>query len=209
MSIAGCDLKFDNDRDDRDPYQGTLVCKELPQHLLELIVLRFGQGCVTIKALLDLRLVSKAWKAALQEYTGTVGIDVETSANLFGVCRFLPAMSRLHISTPGLQFYLHPVSSLSRLVHLDISKADDNNVANELLADLLLLPASLRSLVITDFHVDPACFKYMKCVELTRLAISWTTNTAAEICDLLQYLPKLKVSYAGQYQNNLILSFIC
>ena len=197
LSIAGCDLKFDNDRDDRDPDQGTPVCKELPQHLLELIVLKYGQECASSKDLLNLRLVSKAWRSAVQEYGGSILIDVQKSTDLFGVCKFLPAMSSLFVYNLSLQVFLHPLSSLSRLTHLDITKLDPrgvDNEAHELLADLLLLPASLRDLVIWNCHVDPACFKHVKCVELTKLDVYWTTNTAAEICDLLQHLPKLKVT---------------
>ena len=179
--------------------------KELPKHVLELIILRFGGGWAfnSSKDLLALRLVSKAWRSAVQEYRGFVNIDIESSTHLFGVCKFLPAMSSLVVNCTGLQFYLHPVSSLSRLTHLEIFKYlldedEQNNEADELLADLSLLPASLRSLVITDCYVDPACFKYIRCVELTRLDIQWTTNTAAEICKLLQRLPQLKVAdFAG------------
>lgn len=197
MSIADCDLEFDNDRDDRDPDQGTLLCKELPQHLLELIVLRYGQEYASSKDVLNLRLVSKAWRSAVQEYGGSIWIDVQKSTDLFGVCKFLPAMSSLYIYNPSLQIFLHPLSSLSRLTHLDITKLNPRGIDNEkyeLLADLLLLPASLRDLVIWNCHVDPACFKHLKCVELTKLNIYWTTNTVAEICDLLQHLPQLKVT---------------
>ena len=115
-------------------------------------------------------------------------------------------MSALLISSAGLQLYLHPVSSLSRLTHLEIFKYHDeeegNNDASELLVDLSPLPATLKYLRMAYTCVDPACFKYIKCVELTSLDIHWTTNTAAEICNLLQHLPKLKVlTYAGLYPS--------
>ena len=80
--------------------------RDLPQHVLELIILRFGGGWAfnSSKDLLALRLVSKAWRSAVQEYRGFVNIDIESSTDLFGVCKFLPAMSSSVVNCTGLQF---------------------------------------------------------------------------------------------------------
>ena len=189
--------QFDGDRDLK---KETFGLKDLPQHLLELILGKFGGGTPSGRDLLYLQYVSKAWRSAVQEYSGRICIDIEKSTDLFGICKLLPAMSCLSISSLALQYYLHPVSSLSRLTYLKIHKSIDlldedevNSQANERLVDLAILPACLRELVLQNCCVDDACFKHIRCVELTSLDVHWTTNTAAEICNLLQHLPKLKV----------------
>ena len=165
--------------------------------MLELIIIKTSQcgGELGEQSILSLRLVSKFWKAAIAECSGRADLILKRPTDLFKVCKVLPGMSCLDIRSLGTQVFLHPLASCARLQTLDIffSPAGPYWV-NFLPVDLLNLPSSLRELRLSGVQVDPDAFEYLQIGGLTRLSIRGISNTVAEINQLLQRLPCLKVS---------------
>ena len=175
----------------------SLLWADLPRDLLNRIFVKFGDFHEQpIQDLLTLRLVCKSWRAAITEYSGHSHVTIGKSTDLFGICKLVPTMSRLTVSSPRLDFYLHPVLACSRLIslHLLRDQADDFDPHNfkTSTVDVTVLPSSLLQLDIGNCRLDPANVKHIRCIGLTRLAFAGV-NSLPEICQVLDRLPDLKV----------------
>lgn len=162
----------------------------VPQHLLEVIVAKFGSKYGQ-DGLLALKLVSKAWKAAVLAYNGPVRCSLKKSSYLFKVCKTWPNLSTLEIDSPGIQFYLYPALGCPNLDTLVIVNSGLDH--QEVTIVLTALPSSLRDLAVTSCNLDANCFKDIRCTQLTRLSIDWAHNSTEEICSLLWTMPNLEV----------------
>ena len=163
----------------------------VPQHLLEVIVAKFGSKYGQ-DGLLALKLVSKAWKAAVMAHKSIVSRDIEASGDLFRACKIWPGMSTLKLDSPGIQFHLYPALGCANLKTVVISNSSP--YYQEVTIDLPALPSSLRDLSINDCNLDANCFEDIICTQLTKLSVNSVANTTEEICSLLKRVPNLKVN---------------
>ena len=168
-------------------------CNKLPEHLLELIVEKLCHKGWS-PDLLNLRLVSKAWRDAVAKYGAEIHLNLQQATDILNVCKSFGGLRQLLVSSPNIQFDLRPLQQCGGLTGLSLTnEIVDDSVDTELLVDLRLLPPSLRKLDILHCHVETSDFPLLRCTELTSLTFTWTSNTAAEVCQLLQLLPHLKV----------------
>ena len=161
-----------------------------------------------------MRLVSKAWLAAVTAYPGILeDIEIEKQADLAKLRKLMPNMVGLEIGSDRDKLNLKPLSALKQLTYLNLSGADPFFEEDELQADLSPLPESLRKLKVSRVYVPPDCFKNLKFGELRSLSFGFGQNKQAEIWRLLRYLPVLEVDLiAGSlygfssYPDNMIIS---
>lgn len=151
------------------------------------------------RALLNLRLVSKAWNAAVKEaFRGSIQVSAhEDLRSVFeDIQKAVPNLSRLEISSKT-QCDLRRVLGFSGLSSLELNsdahRGSDPEPEN-LILDLRMLPASLMDLETVCYNVDPDSFEQVRCTHLTTLAIIDVQLQPAQICQLLNNLPALKVS---------------
>ena len=168
-------------------------CDKLPEHLLELIVEKLCHNGWS-PDLLNLRLVSKAWRDAVAKYGAEITFELTQATDLRDFCNSFPSLCSLKATSPGIQLDLSSLPHRSQLSSLSLTNEIVDELGHtELLIDLRLLPPSLRRLEISGARVEPFYFPLLHCTKLTRLTFAWTSNSTAEACQLLQLLPDLKV----------------
>ncbi len=145
-----------------------------------------------LQKILPLRLVSNSWRAAVSEYNGKISLEAHRSNALFETIRLLPCISELTLDS-DLDICMSPVAALSHLSCLRYHLSGYDDLAATRFLDITLLPANLVCLHLYGIQVDSDCYKYIKCVFLTKLALHLMGNLPAEQCELLQYLPKLQL----------------
>ena len=154
--------------------------------------------------LLNLQLVSKAWKAATpRAFSGhfTVMIQQGKIVKLAKICQDLPSISSLEIQSHQEVFDLSPISSCSGLSSLVLehrmngrwTRSRCDREREYLLLDVAVLPSGLRDLRTRHWKFDSNRLQHFKSVGITSLHLSKTRNKVADIYKLLQHLPGLKV----------------
>lgn len=172
----------------------------LPTHLLVLIFQKLWEDKKREYSTTVLQLVCKSWRAAFQEQSRQIDdVSLRMSCSnayfddLFYTSKFFPDPVSLSVDesfNKGL--WLHPLSTCSRLLSLTLVNNSDYSKSPKI--DLLLLPAGLRSLELTCFEVEPACFEHIRCVQLTKLTFLWDDPLKFDTADLLENFLSLEVS---------------
>lgn len=150
------------------------------------------------KDLLSLRQVSSACRAAVQEFEGSLSITIKDPDKTLNICHLLPRLSSLAVWSSGIPYKLYPVLACSRLVCLRLENHPTRVILNrmdDLILDLTCLPASLIELQITNYQLHRDSLQFASCPQLTKLALRWTSNTSAEICQYVQHLPHVQVKF--------------
>ena len=175
-----------------------LLCRELsdksdwagvPHHLLGLISCKVHKSAPS-HSILGLREMCKAWRDAVSEYPGSAELGVYNDCSLERLCKILPALCELTVTSYLGSLNLHPISTLTQLVSLSLGL---RSAQRSIELDLALLPSSLQSLSVRYCPVWIASFASLKCVALTRLVLVSTTRSSHEVIKLLEHLPKLRV----------------
>lgn len=147
----------------------------------------------------SLRLVSKAWRDAVQRSPWRVQCQFKGSRTLEGICKALASLSDLTVQSGRLgAISLNPLLSLTELTSLQLQGEmlrDHDKYIVEPYAELRYLPSALQTLDIDTVFVDPATFNEIRCTKLSTLKISVSQNTDKDIAELLSYLPALKVYF--------------
>ena len=145
----------------------------LPPHLMGLVIDHFDN-----KTIASIRLVSKAWHAAVKEHPVSPKPTSDTrAADLQRLCQILPNMSELELSSGAERLNLNLLSALSKLTHLSLARRDFSWTPRpELRASLGGLPSSLRSLQLEFIDVCPHNVKHVKFVSLTSLSFCFREN---------------------------------
>lgn len=157
------------------------------------LVIQHLDGFGARSSIASMRLVSKAWLAAVIAYPGILSlISIEKQADLAELHKLMPNMVGLEMVSLQKELNLEPISALTHLTYLSLSGHDP---FGELYADLSPLPKSLRKLQISMAHVPPDCFENLKFVELRSLSFEIRQNEEPEVWKLLQCLPKLEVMF--------------
>ena len=168
---------------------------QLPTDLLERI-LRQGRT-YGVQMLLNLQLVSKAWKAATpRAFSGHLSIKIQhgKATKFARICRDLPSISSLEIQSQQEAFDLSPIfSSCSGLSSLVLGHNTTSRRSNYLALDAALLPSGLRHLEIDHWTFDITHLQHFRSVGITSLHIGQTENSLADFNELLQHLRGLKV----------------
>lgn len=113
---------------------------QLPNHLLILVASKL-EGGDSLKTILSLQRVCKAWRAALVEYNGHIKLTVKRSTDLFKLRKSLPCLQGLSIRNRP-PYYRHPISAFSHFSSLTLRNwAGQTDKA----LDLTLLPPSLKA----------------------------------------------------------------
>ena len=145
-----------------------------------------------------MRLVSKDWKAAVSQFADSIYMSTGNSTDLGSLCKTLPHVSDLNITSYTDDLDISPVSAFSRLTRLymyDVSLdlADGSDTRQLLAVDLAWLPPSLKVLSMHHFIIDAAQPINIQCGKLTHLALTWSLNLVEEILEFLELLPDLQV----------------
>lgn len=167
------------------------------QHVLDLIFARLWQDPALNSIIAKLRLVSKAWRDAVQRSPWRLQFHFKGSMALESMCKALPSMSTLDVQCRRLgTIRLDPLLNLTELTSLQLQgkmlQDEDENIV-EPYAELRFLPSALQTLDINTVFVDPASFSEIRCPKLTNLFMAVAQNTDKDIAELLGYLPALKV----------------
>lgn len=162
----------------------------LPLHLLELIVNHLS---TSLDDLLNLRLVSKEWKAAVERCEAEISL-YQREIDFCNICKSFPSLVRLELISTGSDFDLQTFTQCTRLSHLSLKTDCEGSIYDDAMpVDLSLLPATLRQLDILNCCLGTLNNIRCKCTNLTGLTIARTSDTPAEVCKLLQLLPHLQV----------------
>lgn len=152
----------------------------------------------SIKGVLALRLVSKAWHDAFKHYPAAVAC-IHPSDDLQTICSIMPCMASLQLYDKSPPYAdksrhdppdLHPLLGCIQLTRIDFN----DTYMSSACIDLACLPASLVEIKMTNFRATRTCFEHLQCSRLTKLDCRNGDSPATEIWTLLQKLPHLKVS---------------
>ena len=164
----------------------------MPPHLMSLVMDHLDN-----KTMASMRLVSKAWHAAVKEHpVSPKPISVKRATDLQRLCQILPNMSKLELSSKAERLNLTPFSALSMLSHLSLAGRErpwSVREGAELRASLGGLPSSLRSLQLECVDVGLHNIKHVKFVGLTSLSFRFRRIQNPAVWQLVQHLPQLKV----------------
>ena len=144
----------------------------------------------------NFRRVCKASEKILQTFTGPVRFNAGGLGNpskLSRVSAILPGLNDLTslASFAEAQTSVHTFTALSSLT---LRQDYENWDGRDRLFDIACLPASLKALELSSFHLDASSFGSIQCRQLTRIALSGGADIITEIYGLLRHLPDLKVS---------------
>lgn len=167
---------------------------DLPQHLLELIVAKFEEG-TGAKEVAQLRLVSKAFKLAAEQYDARLVVYTKR-IKLQSLCRLWPNMQSLEIRGADSRVSLDWTESLTCLTSIDLpsrvpyyTRAPDRQAS----FSVNLLPKSLRRLRLQGVHHREVWQQNYLLPHLTALEIWWQNNMQPEAWAMLSRLPQLRV----------------
>lgn len=181
--------------------RGPMHCKsawpDLPQGPVDQILLQlYRKG--GLSALASFRLVCKGWHSALQQHPGTPSRHLVGPDDLLHLCKMIPSMAKLCISSPRLGISLHAVSSCENLKQMELigdltycykPKSFSSHI------DLSLLPTSMKDLQLKNVMPDASSLSGHGNLNLTRLDLlcqAHLQDAAPNVLDLLAHLPTLK-----------------
>ena len=149
------------------------------------------------KTIASLRLVSKAWLAAVREHpTISKHIEVTKCGDLRKLCKIIPKLAQLTISSKERKINLRPLSSLTSLSRISIYGYDYGitlPLNEQLFANLSHLPSSLAELQLLSVEIRVSCLRSLQMTNLRMLTIQLDPCRIPPIWDLLQCLPNLEV----------------
>ena len=149
------------------------------------------------KAIASLRLVSKAWQAAVREHPVTFkDIQVTKWGDLRKLDKISHKISQLTLSCNQRKLNLCPLSSLTDLRSIGITGyRDDWSVKQQLYADLSHLPGSLTELQLAFVELRSSCLRSLKITDLRVLTLQFSPYHSPKVWSLLQCLPDLEVNF--------------
>ena len=157
----------------------------------------------------SMRLVSKAWLAAVREHPIIPKHKAVTRADdLKKLCAIMPNMRGVELSSAARRINLSPLSALSTLEHVSLAgTASPHGLAGaiELCASLRALPSSLRSLQLQYVSFCPKYIRSLKFVSLRFLSFRFWAFSQPAVWDMLPYLPQLEVRFADVCPESMIL----
>lgn len=162
--------------------------KTLPQHLMDEFISKLeDEGCE--ESVANMRLVSKAWNAAVRNYPGKLkDVQIREHCDIEDLCKAMPNMTGLEISSAEEHLDFGPLASLNGLTNLVIEAGE-----KELHLDLSDLPSSIRKLQLKAAYVSQHCHKALKCVSPQSSTLAFGEDSNSEIWKLLGQVPKLQV----------------
>lgn len=149
-----------------------------------------------MKAIASLRLVSKAWRAAVREHPVTFkDIRVTKWGDLRKLNKISHQISQLTIGCNQRKLNLCPLSSLTNLRSIGITGyRDDWSVKQQLYAGLSHLPGSLTELQLAFVELRSSSLRSLKITDLRVLTLQFSPYHSPNIWSLLQCLPNLEVN---------------
>ena len=171
---------------------------QLPAELVEKII-REGTD-FDPQMLLTLQLVSRIWKAStLRAFSGRFALEIQDSrfTILSRICKDLPSTTRLEITNSKRLLDLSLVSSCSGLSSLWLKHRERHSLSigpGFLELDLAILPLGLRELKTQLYRIDLDSLEHSGCLGITSLCLEKAQTTPAEIYQMAQLLPRLKVN---------------
>ena len=149
-----------------------------------------------IEDVADMRLVTKAWRAAFQDYSSSHGHFI-VSSQLEDLLALQPKLTSLKITAEKPHtIKLNPLTTAQHLTSLDLIGSTYQNERKKVMeprVKLDKLPPGLRKLALDAVYIDPDHFQNLKCTEITGLVFCGQQNEASEVLLLLEQLPKLQV----------------
>lgn len=170
----------------------SLISSSLPHHLMGLIIDKSDRETTA-----NMRLVSKAWHAAVREHPmSPKPIEINSAGDVGDLCEMMPNMPELVLRSEGESINLRPLSGLSRLTHLRLTGSDSSQECKEpaeLRAKISDLPSSLRVLQLWYIDVCTHNLKSLAFVSLKILSFRFRWLSHPAVWKLLKHLPNLEV----------------
>lgn len=165
----------------------------LPQDLKGAI-LRHLQALGGAKAVVIMRLVSKSWQAAVEEFPAEVSLWPPVFKRLKEISKIIPNMRALTLHNVQEGLNLDSIAELGRLTELNMSQAESAGLVQApILRFTQPFPWTLQSLQLQGLNVSPEVLRQGNLPYLTNLTFIWEQNGEAEAWQALLSLPKLKV----------------
>ena len=173
---------------------GTDAWNHLPLELHHM-VMRILEKARGLRAILNMRLVSKSWHAAFKDYPGAAMCTINEHSDLSEMCGIMPAMSQLEIRVEGQQLELGHLQACTNLRSLSITRMNRGWYL-----DYGVLVICLNSFTNTVESLELSGVR-MKALPsqgsaLTKLALHSACNTPREFWKMIVGLPQIKVSLA-------------
>ena len=166
---------------------------ELPEPLLSRIVGEIEPE-YGMRGLAVLRLVSKAWRAAVQQYAGAAKSSSEADS-LEALFQMMPNLRKLHIShTHTVQLNCSLWEKFKQLTSIQLSASlayQQAPTSEGIIVDNL--SSTLRDVTIRNISVAPRSFRNRQ-PSLARLHYKGGARPCREKLSWLPYLPELRVS---------------
>ena len=167
----------------------------LPVELMVLVISKLDAigGSNTI---VDLRMVSKSWNAAVKEYPMTKTFHVTKVGDLRKLCKIIPNPRELTVTRQELKLNLRPLASLTSLTKVSIAGIEYawSDGLRQLYARLSNLPSSLRMLQLTHVDLPPRCLRDLQCTDLRFLSLQMVPQGDFDAWKMLRQLPVLEVN---------------
>ena len=173
---------------------------QLPQNcadrVFEIIEAEYG-----VQAIARLRLISKAWLAAVQQYPGTAK-DSSKLDKVDALQRIMPNVSKIYIThilegSPGAD--LTPLAQCLQLISLDLTAVHwDNRYYNGRVHNVVGVPKTLRELRVIELRLDAESFSSAS-TSITKLDYQRREPCENDEWEWLLNLPYLKVSLPPRY----------
>ena len=137
-----------------------------------------------------MRQVSRAWRSAVEAYSGSLSVGGRHYSDLKDYCSFLPSLSRLHVT----QVYPDSLDLSGLLACTGLTALNLTNYgARTSRLDARNVPGNLKTLSLHVLHIDPEGVEQLMCHDLTQL--NWAhTFCPADFSLLLPRLSKLQVT---------------
>ena len=169
---------------------------DLPQDPFDLIFAKLWHEPTFSSIIASLRLVSRAWREAVNQSPWKIQCQVKRSRTLEGLCKALPSVANLTVKSSMMgAIRLDPLLSLTGLTSMQLEGYLLRKIhyPAEPYVDLGYLPLTLQTLSMETVFVDPDSFNRMKCTKITQLHIFVKQNIYGEIAELLSHLPALRI----------------
>ena len=171
----------------------------LPQNLADR-VFDIIRACNGMQGIARLRLVSKAWLAAVQQYPGSAKVSSNLKA-LDALQRIMPNVSKLFV-TPKMgyptSFDLTPLTQCCQLSSLILSAGAPQFSFNWDVIHVVGIPNTVREVEVRHLSLDASSFNNATAL-ITKLTYQRQGPSQNNEWGFLQHLPHLKVQFPPCY----------